>query len=96
MARVTVSELLGEILRRDGSDFGPRFALTAQNGVEPIDIAKLAIACEAAFRLVLHDEEVAQWRVLGDASAHVARLLEAGDAQPLEREEEDRVAWFYE
>ncbi len=100
MARRTVVDLLAEVLARDARDLDmdleEDFALTPENRVEPVDIAKLAIACERTYRLALRDEEVAQWRTLGDAMAHVARLLEEGQAEPTERSEEDRTAWFYE
>ncbi len=96
MARITVSELLAEVLKNDAHGFGKDHALSPANGITPLDIAKLAILCEHAYHVVLHDEIIAEWRTLGDVEAHVERLLEAGEAEPLEREQEDRTAWFYE
>ncbi len=96
MARVTVGELLGEVLRHDFQAYSPSFALTRENGVEPIDIAKLAMACERVYRVTLNDEEIAEWHTLGDANAHVQRLLDAGDDKALARDDTDRTGWFYE
>lgn len=96
MKRVTVAELLGDVLHRDPQEFGKHFALSKANGVEPMDVAKLAILSEQAFHLTLPDEDIAAWETLGDAAVTVERLLEAGDAEPLTREEKDRTAWFYE
>lgn len=92
----TVSRLLGEILLRDAYDIRAAFPLTAENRVTPIDIAKLAIACERAFRLTLFDERIAQWRTVGDACGHIEALLEEGMAEPTERTDEERTAWYYE
>ncbi len=96
MARITVSELLAEVLKNDAHGFKKDDALSPANGIMPMDIAKLAILCEHAYHVVLRDEIIADWRTLGDVEAHVAHLIEAGEAEPLEREEEDRTAWFYE
>ena len=96
MVEQAVAELMGGILSRSPEDMTMSFALTPQSGVEPMDIAKLAIACEARWGLTLHDERVAEWRRLRDVAAHINELLEDGQAEPLERSDEDRLAWYYE
>lgn len=92
----TVAGLLGEILSRDERDISAAFALTPENRVAPVDVAKLAIACEKAFGLSLYDEKVAAWETVGDAVRHVEELLEEGVAEPVERTDADRTAWYYE
>lgn len=92
----TVAALLGEILLRDPFEFSAAFALSPENGVAPIDVAKLAIACEKAFSLALYDEKVAEWKTLGGVCAHLEELLEEGLAEPAERTDADRVGWYYE
>lgn len=91
-----VSGLLAEILMRDPLDILPGFALSDKEGVTPMDVAKLAIACEKAFSLTLYDEKVAEWRTVSDACAHIEALLEEGMDRPAERSESERTAWFYE
>ena len=92
----TVVALLSEILSGDPDEMDASFSLTRANSVAPIDIAKLAIACEQAFRIALYDEKIAEWKTVGDVCRHVAELLEEGQAEDTERSDEDRTAWFYE
>lgn len=91
-----VTELLSNILSCAPEDLHRAFALTPANGVAPIDIARLAIACEEAFGLTLYDEKIAAWETVGDVCAHLDALLEEGLAEKTERTEDDRTAWFYE
>lgn len=92
----TVAALLGEILSQDPSEMGPAFPLSPENGVDPMDVAKLAMACEQAFGFALFDEKVAAWRTLGDVCRHIDELLEEGLAEPTQRSDEDRLGWYYE
>ncbi|NLV59311.1 MAG: acyl carrier protein [Clostridiales bacterium] len=92
----TVARLMAEILSADGSEMTPNFPLGPGSGIDPIDVAKLAIACEETFGFALFDEKVAQWRVLGDASRQIEELTEEGQGQATEKTEEERAAWFYE
>lgn len=96
MIKQKAVEILSEILSLDPTECSPSFLLTKQNGVEPIDIAELCIALEAAWGITLHDEQVSQWRRLSDAIRCVEQLLEEGQAEPLQREDEDRIDWYYE
>ena len=91
-----IADLLGEILSRDAYDFSHTFRLSTENGVTPLDVAKLAIACEQTFGFPLYDEKIAQWRTLGDAARHIDELLEEGQAESTARTDEDRVGWYYE
>lgn len=92
----TVAGLLGEILSGDPLELRERFLLIPENGVTLLEVAKLAIACEEAFGLSLHDEKIAQWETLGDVCRHVGELLEEGLAEPTERTDEERTGWYYE
>lgn len=94
--RKKIVELFSEILSGDPDDMGASFSLTQANDVAPIDVAKLAIACERVFRIPLYDEKIAEWKTLGDAFRHVEELLEEGQAEATERSEEERTDWFYE
>lgn len=92
----TVTNLLGDITSADPYDMRPGFRLSPENGIAPIDVARLAIACEKKFRIPLYDEKIAEWETLGDVCAHLERLLEEGLAEPLERTDRDRTGWYYE
>ena len=91
----TVATLLGKILSQSPGDMGMGFLLTPAN-VAPVEVAKLAIACEEAFGFPLYDEKIAEWRTLADVCNHIEQLLEEGQAEPTERTQEERTAWFYE
>lgn len=92
----TVAGLLSEILSGDLRDMDAAFTLSAENGVTPIDVARLAIACERQFRLTLHDEEIAAWQTIGDACTYIDTLIEEGMAESTERTDGDRMGWYYE
>ena len=92
----TAAALLGEILSMDPLEMGSSFSLSPENDVMPIDVAKLAIACEKAFGFPLFDEKVALWKTLEDVCRHIDELLEEGLAEPTQRSDEDRVDWYYE
>lgn len=90
-----VAGLLGEILQRDAQEIRPSMPLGRQPGVEPVDVAKLAIACEDAFGFALYDEKIAACQTLGDLCTHIERLLEEGLAESTERSDADRTNWYY-
>lgn len=90
-----VAGLLREILSRPAEEFGGDFALAAENGVTPLDVARLAIACERGFGLALYDEKIARWRRVGDVVAHIEGLLDDGETARADLDDDDRTAWFY-
>lgn len=90
------ARFLSAVLSRDVYEMGRAFALTRENGVDPVDTARLVLALEKEYKLRIFDEKAAGWKTLGDACAHVERLLAEGEAEPLERSDADRTAWYYE
>lgn len=92
----SINNLLSEILSCDPLDLTAGFPLTGPQGILPIDVAKLALACEKAFRLSLFDEKIAKWHTLGDVYTHISELIEEGQAESTERTDNDRLAWYYE
>ena len=92
----TVMGLLNEILSLDLRDTGVSLPLNEANGVSPMDIARLAIACETEFGFPLYDEKIAQWKTIGDVCKRIEELLEEGQGENPERNEDERTAWFYE
>ena len=91
-----VNKLLADIISVDPEDISAKMPLTRDNGVEPIDIAALVIACEKEFRITIHDEDVSTFACTADLAEHIDQMLEAGLNEIPERTEEDRTAWFYE
>lgn len=91
-----VRDLLAEIIGVDEEVITPQMALSESNGIAPIDVAALVIACEKTFKITIHDEDVASFACVSDLAAYIGQKLEAGLYDMPERTEEDRTAWFYE
>ena len=91
-----VKKMLADIISIDPEDISSRMALTKANGVDPIDVACLVIACEKEFGITIHDEDVLAIRSVAGLAAHIDQMLNDGINEPAERTEEDRTAWFYE
>lgn len=96
MVILKVKKLLVEIIGVEAEDVTARMPLTKDNGVDPLDIAKLIIACEREFKVTIHDEDVLDFHCAGDIAAYIDNLLSLGLNEMPERTEEDRTAWFYE
>ncbi len=91
-----VIKLLADILSVEPADISAKMTLTRDNGVEPIDVAALVIACEKEFKITIHDEDVSAFTCAAGLAAHIDQMLEAGLADTPELTDEDRTAWFYE
>lgn len=96
MVVLKVRKLLSEIIGVEAEDITSMMPLTKDNGVDPLDIAKLIIACEKEFKVTIHDEDVLDFRCAYDIAAYIDNLLSLGLFDMPERTEEDRTAWFYE
>lgn len=90
-----VAGLLASIQGFDSARLSPDTPLS-RDGVKPIDLARLVIACEKRWRVTLHDDEVIGFRCLGDLAAHIERMLADALDERSEVTDEDRTAWFYE
>lgn len=96
MVYPTLVRMLAEIIGVDEAMLSPDTALHRQNGIEPIDVAKLVIQCERAFHITIHDEDVSALKLLGELAAYIDERLDIGredTALPTDRE---REAWYYE
>lgn len=91
-----VRELLAQILGADMEVITADMPLTRGSGVEPMDIAKLVIACEQVFGVPIQDEDVHAFRCPDDLAAYIDRLIDEGLANKIELTDEDRLPWFYE
>ncbi len=58
--------LLAEILGVDDEDINEKTEFTEEYGISSIDVAKLIIAVEEEFNIVIHDDKAAFFRSVGD------------------------------
>ncbi|NMB07482.1 MAG: acyl carrier protein [Tissierellia bacterium] len=58
--------LLAEILGVDNEDINEKTEFTEEYGISSIDVAKLIIAVEEEFNIVIHDDKAAFFRSVGD------------------------------
>ena len=91
-----VRALLADIISVAPEDIKSKMTLTHDNGVDPIDVAALVIACEKEYKVIIHDEDIPSFGCVADLATYIDKLLEAGLYDMPERTEEDRTAWFYE
>ena len=96
MAVYKVRKMLADILGMEAEDIPGHMALTKDNGVDPLGLAKWIIACEKEFRITINDEAVLAFHCVNDTAAYIDNMLSLGLNEMPERTEEDRVAWFYE
>jgi acyl carrier protein len=91
-----MAELLAKITVLPEGGLLPKTELAGENGLEPIDLVRLIIACEGKFKITIRDEDVYQWQCMGDIAAYIDGCLREGTADLALRSENQRQAWFYE
>ncbi len=96
MTFMKVAELLAQIVPIREEEILPSTALTKERGVEPLDLVKLIIACEKKFKIIIHDEDVHQFKCVGDIVNYIDGHLEEGTTELALHDETQRRAWFYE
>lgn len=69
-----IAEILAEIIDRDSDDIGLDTALTADNSIMPIDVAKLVIECENRFKIIIHDEDVHTFKTVYDVVEYIKKI----------------------
>jgi len=70
-----IIDLFCEVLSIDDEGIDKTTGLTEEYGFEPIDIAKLVIAAEERFGIVIHDEDVASFKTIGDMADYIQKNL---------------------
>ena len=63
--------LLAEIIGVDDEDINIKTKFTEEYGISPIDVAKLIIAVEEEFNIVVHDDKAAFFENVGDVVDYV-------------------------
>ena len=69
-----VAKILAEIMDCDSEDIGPETELTADYGVNAIDVARLVIECEKKFKITIHDEDVHTLKNVSDVVEYVEKM----------------------
>ena len=90
-----VRRMLADITGVEADTIKAKTSLHKDDGIEPIDVAKLVIACEKQYKITIHDEDVLTFRTVGELSAHIDQMLLDGLDAP-ELTDEERTAWYYE
>lgn len=68
-----MAKILAEIVGIDSEDIRPETELTREYGITAIDVAKLVIECEKAFKIIIHDEDVHNFRCVKDLVKYVKK-----------------------
>ncbi|NMA86467.1 MAG: acyl carrier protein [Tissierellia bacterium] len=63
--------LLAEIMGVDNEDINLKTKFTKEYGIKPIDVAKLIIAIEEEFNIVIHDDKAAFFMDVGDIVEYI-------------------------
>lgn len=69
-----LAQILAEIIDREAEDITPETALTEDNGIMPIDVAKLVIECEKKFKITIHDEDVHNFKTVSDVVEYISKM----------------------
>lgn len=66
--------LLAEIIGVDDEDINLKTKFTEEYGISPIDVAKLIIAVEEEFNIIIHDDRAVFFRNVGDVVDYIKGL----------------------
>lgn len=70
-----VAKILSEIIEADPEDITPETELTPNNGMDAVSVAKLVIASEKKFGIIVRDEEVHTWKNVKDVVGYIEKTL---------------------
>jgi acyl carrier protein len=88
--------LLSQILNVREDEIGPEMRLYGDPGVHPLDMARLVMACERFFDIVIHDEDVHTFVCFDDCVRYIAEALSEGRQSVSLSSDKEREAWYYE
>ncbi len=71
-----VAKILADLLDTDVDQVEPTTALSPENGVHAIDMAKLVVECERRFNVIIHDEDVHEFAYVDDIVQYIQRMVE--------------------
>ncbi len=95
MTLMKVAELLAQIVPLREEEILPSTALAKEKGIEALDLVKLVMACEKKFKIIIHDEDVHQFKCVGDIVDYIDGHLEDGTTELALHDETQRRGWFY-
>ena len=98
MVFTKMANLLAEIIGADPDDISPETSLCPTSGIEPIDLAKLIIACEKKFKITIYDEHVHHFQTVGNVVTYIENILAEGIENFSSQDDADkqREAWYYQ
>jgi len=89
-----IANIFAEIMGIDDQDITPETDFSIDSGVDKISVVKLIIECEKEFNITIFDEDVHDFKCIGDIAAYVGKLL-AEDVTSALSTDKEREAWFY-
>ncbi len=72
----SIISLLSGIISVPEEEIEASIPLTAEYGIQGIDIAKLVIEIEKCFKITIYDEDVHTFQILSDVEKYVQALIE--------------------
>jgi len=72
-----IAHLLAEILGEDDEDITEQTEFTEEFRIKPVDVAKLVIAVEKEFDIIIYDDEAAIFKNVGNVVRHVKNVLDS-------------------
>lgn len=91
----TVVGILARLLEIDEDYITPEMKLAKEEGMEPINLAKLIIRCEKRFEIVIQDEDVYKFICVNDLVDYISNLLNENEEVTPVNSDEEREAWYY-
>lgn len=70
-----VVQILSEVMDIDESDLTGETEFVGENGIEPIDVAKIIILSEEKFNITVHDEYVSSFKKVEDIVLYIEKEL---------------------
>lgn len=69
-----VANILAEIIDVDYDDITPETELTVENGIVPINVARLVMECEKKFKITIQDEDVHSFKYVNDILEYIDNI----------------------
>ncbi len=70
-----IAKMLAEIIDADYEDITQETELTTEYGIEAVNVAKLVIQCEKYLKIIIHDEDVHNFKRVKDIAEYIEEIL---------------------
>ncbi|MCL1917896.1 MAG: acyl carrier protein [Peptococcaceae bacterium] len=88
--------LISQIFNIREDEIRPEMSLYDDPEINPLDVARLIMACEKKFDIMIHDEDVHTFVRVDDCVRYIAEALFEGQQSISVSSDEEREAWYYE